>query len=102
MFLFILVCFLGCSDLEDKSKPFSFDLLRQPAGAASKVRSSGRLGGSVSEAPDFGSGSDLRVPESELRTGLHTDSAEPALDSLSLLLSQSLPLPDLCVHSQNQ
>ena len=40
---------------------------------------------------DFGSGHDLTVPEFGPRVGLCADSAEPAWDALSLLLS--LPLP---------
>ena len=43
---------------------------------------------------DFSSGHDLMVREFEPRVGLHTDGAEPACDSLSLLLS--LPHPRSC------
>ena len=50
----------------------------------------------------FGSGHDITVCEFEPRIGLHTDSAEPAWDSLclslsvSLSLSPPLSLPCLC------
>ena len=40
---------------------------------------------------DFGSGHDLTVRGVEPRIRLFTDSGEPAWDSLSLLLSLSLP-----------
>ena len=43
----------------------------------------------------FGSGHDLMVCEFEPRTGLYTDSSEPAWDSLSPSLSLSLSLPSL-------
>ena len=42
--------------------------------------------------PDFGSGHDLTVPEIEPRLGLHTNSAKPAWDCLSLPLSALPPL----------
>ena len=55
----------------------------------------GRLGGSVSEASDFGSGHDLTVCEFEPCVGLCADSSEPGACfgfcvSLSLSLSLSL------------
>ena len=42
---------------------------------------------------DFGSGPDLAVCELEPRIGLCADSAKPAWDSLSLLLSLCPPAP---------
>ena len=43
-----------------------------------KVRKyEGRLGGSVGEASDFGSGHDLTVCEFEPRVGLRADGSEP-------------------------
>ena len=41
--------------------------------------------------PGFGSGHDLPVHEIEPHLGLHADSAEPAWDSLYLLLSAPPP-----------
>ena len=43
-----------------------------------KRQNEGRLGGSVGEASDFGSGHDLTVRGLEPHVGLCTDSAEPA------------------------
>ena len=55
----------------------------------------GRLGGSVSEASDFGSGRDLTVHEFKPHIGLCADSSEPepASDSVCVCVSLSLPLP---------
>ena len=47
----------------------------------------GRLGGSVDEANDFGSGHDLTVCVFKPHVGLCADSAEPVWDSLSSSLS---------------
>ena len=41
------------------------------------------------QTPDFGSGHDLMAQEFEAHVGLHTGSAEPAWDSLSLRLPRS-------------
>ena len=50
----------------------------------------GRLGGSVGQASDFGSGPDFLVCEFEPRIELSAVSAEPTSDPLSLFL----PLPN--------
>ena len=49
---------------------------------------------------DFGSGHDLTVHEFKSCIGLHTDSTEPAWDSLSLPLP--LPLPCSCMFPPNK
>ena len=57
-----------------------------------------RLGGSVSEAADFGSGHDLMVREFEPRVELCADSSEPGDASDSLCLPLSAPsLLALCL-----
>ena len=55
---------------------------------------SGRLGGSVSEASDVGSGHDLTAHELKTRMGLCDVSTQRALDPLSLSLSA---LPSLAL-----
>lgn len=50
---------------------------------------------------DFGSGSDLMVPELEPQIQLYADRAEAACDSLSFL-SLSLTLPSSLALSQNK
>ena len=47
---------------------------------------------------DFGSGHGLMIHGFQPHTGLHTNSAEPAWDSLSLFLSL-FTLPPTCVHA---
>ncbi|XP_053060453.1 mediator of RNA polymerase II transcription subunit 27 isoform X2 [Acinonyx jubatus] len=58
--------------------------------------SRGRLGGSVGEASDFGSGHDLAVRGFEPHVGLCADSLAPASDSVSPSLSAPPPLT-LCL-----
>ena len=50
-------------------------------------RVQGRLGGSVGEASDFGSGHDLALREFDPPVGLRAGSSEPASDPLSSFLS---------------
>ena len=63
----------------------------------------GRLGGSVSEVSDFGSGHDLAVCEFKPCVGLCADSSEPgaASDSVSTSLSAPNPLIFCLCLSQN-
>ena len=67
------------------------------------VEYSGRLGGSVGWASDFGSGHDLAVCEFEPRVGLCADSSEPgACFRFCTSLSLSLPLLSLSLSLQNK
>ena len=63
----------------------------------------GRLGGSVSQASDFGSGPDLLVCEFEPHIELSAVSAEPTSDplSLSFCLSQT-PSLSVCLSLKNK
>ena len=56
---------------------------------------SGRLGGSVGWAADFGSGHDLAVHGFEPRVGLCADSSEPGA-CFGFCVSLSLTLPHSC------
>ena len=82
------LCFLAllvsASALHSFSLPLSFLKHTNPAfpnelnGLSFKrLLLSGRLGGSASQALDFGSGHDLAVGEFEPRVGLWADSSEP-------------------------
>ena len=58
----------------------------------------GRLGGSVGQAFDFGSGHDLVIRGLEPRVGLWADGSEPGA-CFGFCVSLSLPLPDLHTFS---
>ena len=65
---------------------------------------SGRLGGSVSEASDFGSGHDLVVRESEPHVTLCADSSEPGpcLNSVAPHLFTPLLALSVCLSLKNK
>ena len=68
--------------------------------ASLRSRRVGRLGGSVGEASDSGSGHDLTVGEFEPRVGLCADSSEPgACFGFCVFLSLSLSLCPFPTHA---
>ena len=70
------------------------------SGPGKRGKRLGRLGGSVGEASDFGSGHDLAVCELEPLVGLCADSSEPGACfgfCVSLSLCPSPPLLVLCL-----
>ena len=57
------------------------------------INKEGRLGGSVGEASEFGSGHDLAVRGFKPRVGLCADSSEPARSLLRILCLPLRPSP---------
>ena len=67
-----------------------------------RSKADGHLGGSVSEASDFGSGHDLVVREFEPSVGLCADSSEPGAASESVSPSFSLCSSPACALSPSK